>query len=119
MVNVSGMISVAKIGSRVRQLRKLRGMTQSELAEAIGRRMDAISMIERGKSLPSLDTLAALSSAMNVPIETLIATDDGLKLNRERRELVDRASAILSIMSDEQLKIAVQQLAVLVLPQKR
>ena len=56
------------IGGQDKTLRKQSGLTQSELGEKIERTAEAISNVETGKSLPSLDTLIAMSEALSVPL---------------------------------------------------
>jgi len=48
---------VARIGERLRKLRKLRGMTQSELARQIGIQQSDLSRMEKGTYRVSLDNL--------------------------------------------------------------
>ena len=56
------------IGGQVKILRKQSDRTQAELGEKIGRTAEAISNVETGKSLPSLDTLIAVSEALDAPL---------------------------------------------------
>lgn len=60
------------IGSRVRAFRKQRCMTQEDLAEAIGKTVETVSNIERGKKLPGLSTLGDIQEVLNVPLSELI-----------------------------------------------
>jgi DNA-binding XRE family transcriptional regulator len=55
------------IAIKLRTIRKDRKLTQEELAALIGRSVDAISNIERGKGLPSLGTLEAIAVKPNSP----------------------------------------------------
>ena len=55
------MESLSAIGVRVRTLRKRRGLTQAELAGRIGRSVEALSVLERGRSTPTLPVLGRLS----------------------------------------------------------
>ena len=48
---------VAQVGERLRNLRKLRGMTQSELARQIGIQQSDLSRMEKGTYRVSLDNL--------------------------------------------------------------
>jgi len=48
---------VERIGERLRKLRKLRGMTQSELARQIGIQQSDLSRMEKGTYRVSLDNL--------------------------------------------------------------
>lgn len=47
-------------------------MTQASLAEAVGRTAQYVSMLERGSSAASLDTLAALAATLAVPVGELV-----------------------------------------------
>ena len=51
-------------GDKIREARKKRGLTQVELAEAVGLRQSAVSMIESGRMEPSLATLNSLAAAL-------------------------------------------------------
>ena len=53
------------IGKKVKELRLLYGQTQEELARALGVSKEFISMIESGKRLPGLETMALLGKAFN------------------------------------------------------
>lgn len=54
------------VGRRVKVLRKQLGLSQEKLAEKVGKSVDAISSIERGVSMPMLETAYALSEALGV-----------------------------------------------------
>jgi transcriptional regulator with XRE-family HTH domain len=60
--------SVAAFGLEVRQLRKARRMTLSQLAEASGISLSHISAIERGAVNASLDKVNRLANALSVPV---------------------------------------------------
>ncbi len=46
-----------QIGSRIKELRKNRGLTQVELAEELLKSIETISNFERGKVMPGIGTL--------------------------------------------------------------
>ena len=52
------------IGARLKELRKTKGLSITELAEKSGIRQSNISRIENGNAVPRLDTLCALAAAM-------------------------------------------------------
>ena len=54
------------VGERVRKLREERGLTQSELGDAIGVRQSTVSEIERGGNQPSILVLRKLSEHFKV-----------------------------------------------------
>jgi transcriptional regulator with XRE-family HTH domain len=55
-----------QFGRRVRSLRKLRDLTQEQLAEAADMSPEYVGKIERGQSSPSFDAIAHLASALDV-----------------------------------------------------
>ena len=56
------------ISGRVLAARNHAGLTQEQLAEVIERSVEAVSNIERGISLPTLDTIDRVAKAASVPI---------------------------------------------------
>ena len=56
---------------RVAELRNQRDMTQLQLAEASGLALQYLTKIEQGDRSPSLKTLVALASALDVPVYEL------------------------------------------------
>jgi transcriptional regulator with XRE-family HTH domain len=62
------------LGGQVRNLRQRLGLTVHDLASAAGISTGMLSKIENGQISPSLATLQALSTALNVPLTTLFAT---------------------------------------------
>jgi putative transcriptional regulator len=59
------------IGRNIRNLRKIRRWTQEELANRAGISRIALIHIESNKALPTLETLASLSSQLDVTLEEL------------------------------------------------
>ena len=60
------------VGRRLRSARRLRGLSQKELAEKIGTSQNQVSTIERERSGTSLRTAAATARALNVSIDYLV-----------------------------------------------
>lgn len=56
------------VGARLRSLREERGVSMRALARRSGLSANALSMIERGLTSPSVSTLHKLSGALEVPI---------------------------------------------------
>lgn len=63
--------SEPNVGRRLRDLRKRRGLTQRALARACELSANAIGLIERGETSPSVSTLHRLALALEVPIAEL------------------------------------------------
>ncbi len=59
------------VGQLLRQLREERGISIRELSRISGLSANALSMIERGLTSPSVSTLYRLTDALNVPITAL------------------------------------------------
>lgn len=60
---------------RVRVARLSRGLSQAELAAAVGMSIGAIQGLERGKKSPTVRTLDAVASALGVQAWTLLLPD--------------------------------------------
>lgn len=56
------------VGTRLRDLRQERGMSMRALARASGLSTNALSMIERARTSPSVSTLYKIADALEVPI---------------------------------------------------
>lgn len=56
------------VGARIRRRRRDRSLTLAQVAEATGLNVGYLSQVENDKASPSLETLAALAEALDVPI---------------------------------------------------
>lgn len=68
-----------KIGRKIKELRKLRGLTQLELAEKIQATEARISNWERGENNPDKEILGRLAEALGVKISDLYSDEDDAK----------------------------------------
>lgn len=81
---------------KLKKLRKNRGLTQEELAQALFVSRTAISKWESGKGYPNIDSLKAISKYFCVSLDDLLSTDeiitiaeeDGKQKERHLRNLV-------------------------------
>jgi transcriptional regulator with XRE-family HTH domain len=71
-----------EFGLRVRHLRKKRGWTQEQLAEAAGRHWTYIGGIERGERNITLQVVADIAHALDIKIGDLFR---GLDTTRTKR----------------------------------
>ncbi len=62
------------VRQRIRRLRLQRQLTQEDLCERAGISVDAVSRIENGNRVPTLDTLEKIATALCVRIADLVAT---------------------------------------------
>jgi len=64
-----------KVGVRLRDLRQERGMSMRSLARLSGLSTNALSMIERSLTSPSVSTLYKIADALNIPITAFFRSD--------------------------------------------
>ena len=104
MVDAPATASAAEnFPQRFRELRKARGMSQAELAEAVGVHFTQVSRYERGDSRPNSATVTRLARALDTTVDYLmngsadeIAADAGLE-----RELIARLRQIQGLPREE------------------
>jgi len=60
-----------KFGARIQELRKERGMTQEDLADAIGVDRSYMGFVERGERNPTLDKIAKIAQALKIKLSEL------------------------------------------------
>ena len=56
------------VGAQIRRRRRDRGVTLAQVAQTTGLNVGYLSQVENDKASPSLETLAALADALDVPI---------------------------------------------------
>lgn len=78
---------VAAIGNRLRLLRLEREMTLQELADATNLSPSMLSLVERGRATPSIQSLIVLANALNVTMSDLVVTEQA-----DEERIVVRAS---------------------------
>lgn len=61
-----------EFAARLSALRKARGMTQEEIAEALNISLEHLSKMERGKRNPSIDLLVAMACYFHVSTDYLL-----------------------------------------------
>ncbi len=64
------------LGNRLRSMRERKGISQETFADICGLHRTAVGLLERGKSIPRLDTLLALAEHLGVAVSELL---EGLK----------------------------------------
>ena len=63
---------LAAVGPRLRALRKQRGVTLEQLADATGISISTLSRLESGQRRPALELLLPLARAHHVPLDELV-----------------------------------------------
>ena len=65
-----------KFGEKITKLKKLKKMSQVELAKVTGISRDAISKYERGDVLPSVEYAKRIADALGVSLDYLVSDSD-------------------------------------------
>lgn len=68
-----------RVGDRLREIRMKFGLSIRALAEQSGLNVNTLSLIENGKTSPSVSTLQQLGQTLRVPISVFFETDHGEK----------------------------------------
>jgi transcriptional regulator with XRE-family HTH domain len=63
------------LGQRIRQVRRAKNLTQSDLAEKIGFSVNYISQIETGIASPTFETLVRIADGLEMPLKELCDFD--------------------------------------------
>ena len=101
------------IGTTIRAFRLQRGMSQGDIEKRTGLLRCYLSRVENGHTVPSLDTLAKIASALDLPLSQFFSDEvvrevPGLSLNEDEIRFltqIQRYSAHLS-ESDRRLLLA-------------
>ena len=86
------------IGDTIRNLRLHKGMSQGDIEKRTGLLRCYLSRVENGHTIPSLDTLAKIANAMEVPLAHFFSND----LNH------DNGSRNLPQLSDDEVRFLSQ-----------
>ena len=82
------------IGARLRQRRKVRGLSLKEVARRAEVSIGLVSQVERGLTMPSVRSLGAICGALEMPVGWLFDTADAgdpddLVVRRHQRRMLD------------------------------
>ena len=98
------------LSERIKYLRDLRGMTQTDLARIAKVSQATVAQIESARKDPSVTTLKKLASALDVSVAIMFATDsihifDMVKLRRKYKK-VDELNPTLYRSLDQVIRYA-------------
>ena len=77
------------IGETIANLRKQKGMTQSELAEKMNVTDKAVSKWERDLSCPDINTISKLADVLDVSVEELLKTKKQDYSNNKIKDVIN------------------------------
>jgi transcriptional regulator with XRE-family HTH domain len=79
----------AALGSRIRELRKRRGLSQEELADRAGLHWTYLSDLERGRQTPTMDVVNRVARACRVTLADFFAPFDKAFRRQSRKQRAD------------------------------
>ena len=86
----------SNLGARIADLRRAKGMTQEQLAGAVGVSAPAVSKWETSASCPDISLLCPIARALDTNVDTLLQFEEGLSQERISElvnDLVEKARA--------------------------
>ncbi len=105
------MVDYKLIGSRVKQVRLKKGLTQERLSELSNISSKYVSVLEGGHKKPSIETLVRISNSLGVSVDYLLA--DSLSVSSETR--VKEVISIVRNLNDNEMDTVIDVLNALVL----
>ena len=85
-----------EFNEKLQELRKSRGLTQEELAEALFVSRTAISKCESGRGYPSIDSLKEISKFFSVTIDELLSGEKLISIaEKENKSNIQRMCSLL------------------------
>lgn len=86
---------------KLRELRKIRGLTQEELAEILYVSRTAVSKWESGRGYPSIDSLKEISNYFSVTIDDLLSAEKLISIaEKENQTNIDKICRMLFGFTD-------------------
>ena len=73
-------VVIVEFNEKLQELRKNKGLTQEELAEALYVSRTAVSKWESGRGYPSIDSLKEIAKYFSVTIDELLSSDEVINL---------------------------------------
>lgn len=93
------------LGGRIKELRKMKRLTQDQLSQKVNIDPKHLSRIEVGGSYPSLDTLERLASALQMELSAFFEFRHKVKGARELKEIINE---LIKDADEEKLRLAVK-----------
>ena len=79
------MLPQINIGETIRNYRLQKGMSQGDIEKRTGLLRCYLSRVENGHTVPSLDTLAKIAQALDIPLAQFFAEDSlGREMNTQK-----------------------------------
>jgi len=93
---------MSDIGSKIMQLRKGKGLSQTDFAKEIGASRTMVGNYERNANAPSIEMIAKIAKVLDVSIDFLIG--DG-KIAQYDKDIIKRIEDIQQLDNETQSKL--------------
>lgn len=102
-----------QIGEQIRHYRRLKNMSQENLALAAGITPAFVGYIERGLKSPTVNTLQKISTALNISLAELFSPIPSEPVSRSQIRSIDIERLIFSLkeLSDDEVALLTQIVA--------
>ena len=75
-----GINDYIQVGSRIKEYRKMKGITQKEMAERLQLNVSTYSNYENNHREPNMDTIKEISKILNIPVWKIIGAESGINI---------------------------------------
>lgn len=99
-----------QLGQRIKHLREVASLSQADLARLVRKSVETISNFERGKTIPSVRTLAALAPHLECDMADFFTTAMVAKSGTDETARALAAKLKMIADDDRQLLIAIADL---------
>ena len=90
-------MNTSKIAEQISDLRKNKGLTQSELGERVGVLFQAVSKWERGETLPDITVLPDLAKVLETSIDNILLGGDRQVEYKGKISVSDMKDGLISL----------------------
>ena len=97
------------IGRNISYFRQQQGLTQQQLADALGINKMAISNYEKGKRQPNIETVKAICKALDISLMQFMAYSEGVELSAGHFQNSDLLTAAQKESIEAQIRYAAQR----------
>ncbi|SDK35733.1 helix-turn-helix domain-containing protein [Sediminibacillus albus] len=100
------------VGERLRTIRKMKVLSQEELAHAAGLHPTYIGQLERGEKNPTIDTIDKVTSSLGISLSELFRLTENLK--EDQSETILQLRSQINQLSEEDRKTIIKIIDVMV-----
>lgn len=97
------------IGRNILYFRQQQGLTQQQLADALGINKMAISNYEKGKRQPNIETVKAICKALDISLMQFMAYSEGVELSAGHFQNADLLTTAQKESIESQIRYAAQR----------